>query len=102
MGKKVLLRRIPKPESNEIENLRGVKSDDSNQKKIVKRKESKDEPEYFCLFCSKYFVSEKFLKMHYRSRQHKTKMKESKDKINTKSKILRGKLRKKKSAMEID
>lgn len=102
MGKKVLLRRIPKPENETMEILRKGKKEDSNKKKIVKKKESKDEPEFFCIFCTKYFISEKFLKQHYRSKQHKTKMKESKDKINNKSKILKGKFREKKIPMDIE
>ena len=89
-----------KKESNKGNNIEEIIDDidPKNSLKIGKKKQNENNEkvsEYYCIFCSKYFVNKKFYNMHNKSKQHKKKVKESRDKINN-SKLFRGKLKFKK------
>ncbi len=92
--------KFEKKESKKGKNMEQIIDDidPKNSLKIENKKQNEENEkvsEFYCIFCSKYFVNKRFYNMHNKSKQHKKKVKESKNKLNN-SKLFRGKLKFKK------
>ena len=93
-------KKFEKKESKKGNNIEQIIDDvdPKNSLKNGKKKQNEDKEkvdEYFCIFCSKYFVNKRFYNMHNKSNYHKKKVKESRNKLNN-TKLFRGKLKFKK------
>ena len=92
--------KFEKKESKKGNNIEQIIDDvdPKNSLKIENKKQNEENEkvsEFYCIFCSKYFVNKRFYNMHNKSKQHKKKVKESRNKLNN-TKLFRGKLKFKK------
>ncbi len=92
--------KFEKKESKKGKNMEQIIDDidPKNSLKIENKKQNEENEkvsEFYCIFCSKYFVNKRFYNMHNKSNYHKKKVKESRNKLNN-TKLFRGKLKFKK------